>query len=192
MTIGLGVEGPSDFKFWNKVLHKHFRGHRFDIRNMKTREKLIRETPTLFEEFRSNGYATGIILVDMDDDPCITSVIALFNSDIVAMMRDVPRDERYLHLCVAIKEIESWYLADAEAINAVIAGCSWQTPQDTHRVSKGRVRTLIKEQCGRRASFNEITFAQDMAPKFDPQRARSYSASFRYFWEILENTVTGH
>ncbi len=41
--IGVGVEGPSDLQFWHKVLHKHFRGHKFDVRNMKNRDKLIRE-----------------------------------------------------------------------------------------------------------------------------------------------------
>lgn len=52
MTFGVGVEGPSDFQFWHKVLHKHFRGCRFDVRNMKNRDKLIRETPKLLETFR--------------------------------------------------------------------------------------------------------------------------------------------
>ena len=37
MRIGVGVEGPSDLAFWDKVLHKHFPGVRFDIRNMKDR-----------------------------------------------------------------------------------------------------------------------------------------------------------
>ena len=45
MKIGVGVEGPSDRAFWDKVLHKYFPGVRFDIRNMKTRDKLIRADP---------------------------------------------------------------------------------------------------------------------------------------------------
>ena len=49
MTFGVGVEGPSDYQFWHKVLHKHFRGCRFDVRNMKNRDKLIRETPKLLD-----------------------------------------------------------------------------------------------------------------------------------------------
>ncbi len=40
MTFGVGVEGPSDFQFWHKVLHKHFRNCRFDVRNMKNRDKI--------------------------------------------------------------------------------------------------------------------------------------------------------
>ena len=187
MKIGVGVEGPSDHHFWNKVLPKHFRGCRFDIRNMKTREKLIRETPRLMETFRAGGYAAGFILVDMDDDPCVTSVLALFD----ASVRGPVRDERFLHLCVAVKEIESWYLADEDAVNGVIQGASWRAPADTARSAKARVRSLVKEHRGPRASFNEIAFAQDIAPKFSPARALRHSASFRYFWGIMQNTVGG-
>ena len=75
MTFGVGVEGPSDYQFWHKVLHKHFRGCRFDVRNMKNRDKLIRETPKLLETFRDCHYTAGFILVDRDDDPCPGSVM---------------------------------------------------------------------------------------------------------------------
>ena len=191
MNIGVGVEGPSDLRFWDKVLHKHFRGHRFDIRNMKNRDKLIRETPRLFESFQSCGYAAGFILVDMDDDRCIGSLIDLFDERIRDVARQGQRSTRRLHVCVAIKEIESWYLADADAINAVIAGCAWQSPNDTERVAKGRLRSLVKQHRGRRATFNEIAFAKDIAPKFSPARARRHSASFQYFWRILEQRIRG-
>ena len=84
MTFGVGVEGPSDFQFWHKVLHKHFRGCRFDVRNMKNRDKLIRETPKLLETFRDCHYAAGFILVDLDDDPCLGSVMNLFDAAVKA------------------------------------------------------------------------------------------------------------
>lgn len=41
MIFGVGVEGPSDFQFWSKVLHKYFYPIQFDIRNMKNRGRLI-------------------------------------------------------------------------------------------------------------------------------------------------------
>ena len=40
MTVGVGVEGPSDRDFWDKVLHKNFPVVRFDVRNMKNKERL--------------------------------------------------------------------------------------------------------------------------------------------------------
>ena len=187
MTFGVGVEGPSDFQFWHKVLHKHFRGCRFDVRNMKNRDKLIRETPKLLDTFRDCHYAAGFILVDLDDDPCLGSVFGLFDAAIRTAARIPDKRARFLHVCIAIEELESWYLADADAINAVIPGCTWSAPTDTSSVAKGNLRSLVRTHLGKNASFNEIDFAKTIAPKFDPSRARSHSASFRYFWELVES-----
>ena len=189
MTFGVGVEGPSDYQFWHKVLHKHFRSCRFDVRNMKNRDKLIRETPKLLETFRDCHYAAGFILVDRDDDPCLASVLELFDVTIREAVRLPDKNSRFLHVCITIKEIESWYLADADAINAVIAGCAWQPPPDTSSVAKGHLRSLVKSRLGKNASFNEISFANMIAPKFQPNRARPHSASFRYFWDLVESKV---
>jgi hypothetical protein len=73
-TVGVGVEGPSDFQFWNKILHKHFRGWQFDIRNMKNRDKLVRATPDLIDEFRALKRRAAFILLDRDRDPCNQAV----------------------------------------------------------------------------------------------------------------------
>jgi hypothetical protein len=185
MTFGVGVEGPSDFQFWNKVLHKHFRGCRFDVRNLKNRDKLIRETPKLLETFRDCHYAAGFILVDLDADSCPGNVLGLFDTAIRTMARLPDKKSRFLHVCIAIQEIESWYLADADAINEVIPGCAWCAPDDTGSVAKGKLRSLVKHHLGANAGFNEIDFAKTMAPKFDPHRALPHSASFRYFWELV-------
>jgi hypothetical protein len=185
----VGVEGPSDFQFWHKVLHKHFRGCRFDVRNMKNRDKLIRETPKLLETFQDSHYAAGFILVDMDNDPCLSSVLSLFDVAINTAARLPDKSSRFLHICIAREEIESWYLADEDAIKAVIPGCTWRAPTDTSWVSKGKLRALVKNHLGRNASFNEIDFAKTIAPKFDPGRARAHSTSFCYFWELVESKV---
>jgi hypothetical protein len=145
MTFGVGVEGPSDYQFWHKVLHKHFRGSHFDVRNMKNRDKLIRETPKLLDTFRDCHYGAGFILVDLDDDPCPGSVFGLFDAAIRTAARLPDKSSRFLHICVAIKEIESWYLADADAINAVIPGFTWIAPSETGLHAKGKLRSLIKK-----------------------------------------------
>ncbi len=186
MTIGVGVEGPSDFQFWNKVLPKNFRGCRFDIRNMKNRDKLIRESPKLLDTFRDCHYSAGFILVDMDDDPCLEGIFELFEESIRTAARLPDKSTRFLHVCIAIKEIESWYLADEVAINGVIPNCGWTAPPDTSSVAKGKVRSLVKNHLGKNAGFNEIAFAKSIAPKFDPIRARPHSLSFAYFWGLME------
>ena len=191
MTFGVGVEGPSDYQFWHKVLHKHFRGSRFDVRNMKNRDKLIRETPKLLETFQDCHYAGGFILVDMDDDPCLPYVFELFETAIRKAARLPDKSARFIHICVSIKEVESWYLADADAINALLPGSEWRPPPDTKSIAKGKLRALIKNTLGRNATFNTIDFAKKIAPKFQPARARSHSASFGYFWDVLEQKVRG-
>lgn len=188
MTFGIGVEGPSDKHFWDKVLHKHFRSHRFDVRNMKNRDKLIRETPRLLDQFRSLRYQAGFILVDKDDDPCVSSVVGLFDEQI-RKMRESEKAGRFLHVCVAIRDLEAWYLADEEAINKVIREAAYQAPTDTRNLSKGKLRKLYKQTLGQNASFNEIDFAKKVGPAFSPSRAREHSASFRYFWETMSQSA---
>ena len=188
MTIGVGVEGPSDREFWDKVLHKHFREWRFDVRNMKNRDKLIRQSPQLLNAFRDLHYRAGFILVDMDDDPCVTSIFNLFEHAVRRAARE-DKGARFLHVCVAIKELESWYLADGQAICALVPGCQYEAPADTRRFAKGKLRNLVKSYQGKHVSFNEIAFAKAIAPKFNPQRALPRSASLRYFWEALRATM---
>ncbi len=110
MTFGVGVEGPSDRTFWDKVLHRSWPGTRFDIRAMKSRENLISRTPGLLDQFRSSHYRGALIILDRDKDPCVTGVVDLFDE---AMREEArrPLGERYLHIMVAVKGIESWYLA---------------------------------------------------------------------------------
>src|SRR5216117_3564966 len=70
----LTIEGSSDREFWKKVLRKHFSPTDFDIRNMKSKSKLIRETPALLNTFRDLHYGAGFILVNRDKQPCPTAV----------------------------------------------------------------------------------------------------------------------
>lgn len=185
MRFGVGVEGPSDFAFWDKVLHKHFQGCRFDIRNMKNRDKLIREAPILYESFKDLHYQAGFILLDRDDDPCASAVLNAFDQSVRPLLTRQPLAERFLFACIAVKEIESWYLADAEAIRSVIRGCSYAAPADTGVLAKGRLKQLLRQHRGQAAGFNELGFAKEIAPKFQPRRALPYSASFRLFWERI-------
>ena len=45
-------------------------------------DKLIRETPKLLDTFRDCHYTAGFILVDLDDDPCLASVVGLFERQV--------------------------------------------------------------------------------------------------------------
>jgi hypothetical protein len=191
MKIGVGVEGPSDFKFWHKVLHKHFPGVRFDIRNMKSCGALIRETPRLLESFRSLHYDAAFILTDRDkiaDDTtrCPGPVIAQFGTEIQTEARRA-KPERYLSICVAIRGLEAWYLADENAIKAVLKDVTYNAPEKTDGIDpKKNIEELWHQQHGK-AAFNKIDFATIIAGPFSPETARKHSDSFAYFWQRISH-----
>lgn len=181
MTIGIGVEGPSDRAFWDKVLHKHFPGMHFDIRNMKNRYKLIEAAPKLFDTFRDAHYEAGFILLDRDDTPCVTGVIDEFAPPVRDEARK-PMHQRYLFVCVAIRELEAWFLADERAIAAVLPAAQYTPPHETGTVNaETMLKELWRQQYGE-AVLNKIDFARRIAAEFNPTEAQKRSASFTYFW----------
>ena len=189
MTIGVGVEGASERTFWTKVLHKNFRGIRFDVRNLKNKERLIRATPHLLDAFRSLHYSAGFILVDGHRDPCTTAVLDRFHNAIQKEARSRV-DERYLFICVAIKGLEAWYLADQKAINALLPRAGYVAPNETARLNpKQQLKKLWKKQFGRTSALNKVGLAAMMAPQFDPVEGRKRSASFDYFWARMSDAA---
>ena len=185
MTICVGVEGASEWTFWKKMLPKNFGGIRFDVRNLKNKEKLIRATPQLLDSFRSLHYAAGFILVDRHRDPCTTAVLQRFDH-IVQEEARIPADERYLFICVAIRGLEAWYLADPSAINGLLAKSCYVAPEETATLDpKQELKKLLKKQFGKNSALNKIGFAQMMARRFDPEEGRNRSASFDYFWACM-------
>ncbi len=189
MKIGVGVEGPSDREFWDKVLHKHFRGVHFHIRIMGGRPSLIRETPRLLNTFRDAHYDAGFILIDRDDAQCPPAVVDEFDPAIQIEARK-PADQRYLFICVAIRELEAWLLADEPAIVALLPNANYKAPTETAPLNaKARILELLRAQHGRQVGYNEIEFAKRVAPKFNPDEATKRSKSLAYFWERMSTRL---
>ena len=189
VKIGVGVEGPSDRTFWHEVLHKHFGGIQFDVRTMGSKETLIRQTPRLLETFRSLKYTAGFILVDQHRDPCFGSVLQQFDEAIRGEAR-IPVNDRYLFVCVAIRGLESWFLADPFSINGLMPGANYIAPRETARVNpKRKLSDLWTKQFGPNSSPRKIGLARMMAPQFDPEVARQHSASFDHFWTRLTTNL---
>ena len=191
MRIGVGVEGPSDRSFWDKVLHKHFPGVRFDVRNMQNRDKLVRATPRLLDNFRSLHYAAGFILVDRDKDPCVAAILQRFD-EVSREEARRPADERYLFVCVAIRGLEAWFLADTTAIKALLPKATYTAPSNTESLNPAKkLKALWQQQYGGNSSPNKPDFAKRLAPKFAPEAAGRHSASFAYFWSHLTAAYQG-
>lgn len=183
LTIGIGVEGPSDRAFWQKVLEKHFRKIRFDIRSMNNRSKLIRESPKLIEQFQGLHYKSSFIILDHDDDPCIKSIVDEFDITIQNEARK-PLNIRRVFICVAVRELEAWYLADEAAIQQFFQKSKYSAPSDTSILNaKRKLNDLWKGEFS--SALNKIDLAKSIAPSFSPTKARLHSKSFDYFWERI-------
>lgn len=184
-TIGVGVEGPSDLRFWRKYLHRTFADRRFDVRNMSGRPRLIKQAPRLLDAFRSLRYRAGIIILDLDKNPCVSDLIAQFDEPVQCELRR-PLADRYLHICVAVRKIESWFLADREAVTAVLPGAEYEVSCYTNKWGKRKLGELCRN-IGLR--YNELWFAEEIAPEFCATRAMTHSSSLALAWERIANAV---
>ena len=191
IRIGIGVEGPSDYTFWNKVLHRHFAdsGVLFRISAMHGRSKLIRGAADLLGAFASAGCAAVFLLVDKDKDPCMTSVYDEFPDEFRNRLRDGSRQPPCC-LCIADRELESWYLADEEAMREALGLADYSAAAGGGKIAgKGKLEKLLIEHASLGAAFNEIAFAKQIGALFRPENAARNSASFAYFWEKLESAI---
>lgn len=185
MIIGVGVEGPSDRAFWDIVLHENFPQLRFDIHNMKDRNKLIRAAPRLLSAFRDAHYRAGFIILDRDKSPCIRAIMKEFEPNIQLEARK-PLSERTFFVCVAIRGLEAWFLADPSALRQVLPKATYSAPPETGVLDVKKTITNCWLQQYPNTAFNKIDFAKRIAPKFKPIIAAKHSQSFQYSWEKMK------
>ena len=182
--IAVGVQGPSDAIFWNRVLHKHHRGVTFDVRDMKSQQKLVAAAPLLAETFQSLGFDALFLLLDADKAPCVAAVRDELDDDTRGAVRS-SLNTRRTFLSVAFRELESWYLADPEALAEALDA---PIPADPVLRTGGKtaLAKFVRDELGQRLGYNERQLAEKMSAQFDPARARKQSKSFDYFWTCVE------
>ena len=156
----------------------------FNVRAVKGRTQLERQAASLIDNFRSLHYPLSIILVDRDSDPCVAATVEAFDRETVTAAR-APLGQRDVLICVAVVELESWYLADEEAFRQLMPDVEYSAPPETGSGSaETRLRRLWRES-GRVGypGGGKIELARAVARAFNPDRARRHSASFAYFWD---------
>lgn len=190
ICIGLGVEGPSDQAFWNKFLHRHFAGTvRFQISVMHGRTKLMNGASRLLAAFASANCSAVFLLVDKDKDPCMTAVYDEFPNEFRARLKN-HTGEPICRLCVADKELESWFLAEECAMSEALGLANYTSTTGGGKIGgKGKLEKLLIEHTSRGAAFNEIAIAKQFGALFRPENAVKNSASFAYFWDKLNEAI---
>ncbi|MDQ2731536.1 MAG: DUF4276 family protein [Armatimonadota bacterium] len=185
------MEGPSDEKFWNKVLPRSFPGVQFKFQIMNGCPRLIRDAPKVINTFKQLGYASGFLLLDYDTafrkvDLCPGKVLDRFDPYTKAAA-SLPLTERFVHVCVAVRGLESWYLVDEAAINKLLPDVSYVSPPETGSQQGKTLDTLWRQQ--QQGAFNKLSFAPLIGSIYTPQEACKHSQSFARFWERI-TTVT--
>ena len=186
--IGVAVEGISDRGFWSKLLHREFQGSLFRVGKMGSRDKLIRKAPMLHDAYRKAKYTGGLFIIDLDKNPCVEELRDLFDEETRKELKK-PLAERFLHLGVANRKIESWYLADFEAVQAVIPSADYDLADYSCNWGKKKLGELWSAEHGRNATFNAEDFGLRIASVFSVERARKVSPSLHVAWERIENLV---
>jgi hypothetical protein len=157
---------------------------------MQNRPKLTRSAPDLLESFRDAHYHAGFLLLDRDRTPCVTAVLNEFDPSI-QHEASKPIADRYLFICIAVRGLEAWFLADQSAIAAVLPQSKWSAPTETGVLDAGTtIKGLWQQQYGKKVAFNKRNFAERIAAKFAPDEASQHYESFRLFWQRIKLRVT--
>ncbi len=162
----------------------------FNVRAGKGRTQLERKAAILIDDFRSLHYPLSIILVDRDSDPCVTATVEGFDRETVTAAR-APVAQRNVLICVAVAELESWYLADEEAIRRLMPDVAYSAPPETGSAGAESKLLSLWRESGHVGypGGGKIELARAVARAFDPDSARQHSASFAYFWDRITAAI---
>lgn len=189
--VGVVVEGPSDSVFWKRFLGKMFsqHGYTFDVRSMKGGNRVIQEAPNLVDDFHKAGYHSAIIILDADKAPCATVVLERFVEDVRRQARQSNARNRFVHVFVAFRELESWVLADEECVRSLIGSADYHAAANEKPFAKAKFVGLCREQNKFLAGLEDLECARSAAGLFDAKRAVQCSTSFAYFWNRLNSRL---
>jgi hypothetical protein len=101
-----------------------------------------------------------------------------------------PIGQRFLHMALAFRQLECWYLADENAIRAVTRDASYAAPTNTACLNGvKKVRELLQTGYDLAVAYNIIEFSRTMSIKFSPDVAMKFSPSFMHFWKHITGVV---
>ncbi|MAF10338.1 hypothetical protein CMK11_07795 [Candidatus Poribacteria bacterium] len=175
--IALVVEGPSDDDFWRRLLARLYGAseHRVEIVVTRDRGRLIARSSDLVASHRDDGYRATFFLLDIDRDACVRRVLDRFPEDV----RRSAKEDDDVFICVAVRGLESWYLADANAVNTVFEDAEYSVPADVEGANpKSELRRL-------RPKYDKRWLARRFGNEFDPAAGGRHSPSLGRAWRLM-------
>jgi hypothetical protein len=188
LTVGIVVEGPSDMKVVESQPFKDWLKQDFSLEVVKVIDAsgngnmCSRRISQYVDVLRKLKPDRIIVLADLDPEkcaPCITKrkeIIGNANIDLVVIAR---------------KAMESWFLADTQAMQSWIKDKNYyeDSPEHMEEMPWERLRAIAKEKIGRGISCKK-TFARTFIHihGFSISRAAIHSncPSAKYFVEKLK------
>ncbi len=146
---------------------------------------LIKRASDRLNNFRNARYEAGIILLDADREPCVTAIRSKFSVECRVEFQ-LGRDLRFLHLVVAKKKLESWLLADTDAVRQSSGNSYYSAVEET---STANYDHTIRELYG---DISKVALAGKLSSRFDPPRGSSNSESFSYYTNLLNRLTQNH
>lgn len=183
LCLGLIVEGVYDEAVLTELVRKSVSSEVGVIsRRCGSRVQLVRKFPAFLEEFRhaKNGAPVDKALVIRDADrKNPAELIARMEAKIVNRVYPFPR-----RLLIVVEELESWLLADEEALSA-LTGRSVRRVPDPEKLNdpKARLRNVLSE--AGIAYTAEVARKIAAAARLDILAARC--PSFRAFQDAVVN-----
>lgn len=169
------VEGPNDERFFERIIKPKLR-EKYDLVQVVTYKNMKKEKVVNFFKSIKSMNADYIYTTDINTAPCITAK----KQEIRNELKNIGNDK----ISVVIKEIESWYLAGLNDIDAE----KFKIPpfKTTDDITKERFDNLIPKNLDSR-----LNFMLEILENFSVEKARQKNKSFEYFIEKHNNENYG-
>lgn len=161
VVLGIVVEGTSDLIFlkqnapwWRQ------KGFVLKVRQAQGRPRLIRDAQKHLDLLRQQGCHYVLFLLDQDQDPCAPAT--------ARRLANLRREPDVL-VCVCVRELEAWFLADGQALQVATGTTFSHLPTDSLRDAKAQLKRLFQRRIGKFPT--EVEMARRIAPHFSLERA---------------------
>lgn len=189
------VEEPSAAAALRALLARFLTDVTFEVYPYSGKADLLKKLPD-----RLRGYAKWlppthriIVLVDRDDDDCVTLKKQLDSIASKAGFTERSKKKQKVVNRIAIEELEAWFFGDWEAVRNAYPNVSANVPskakfRDPDAISGGTweaFQTILQAGGYMAGGLRKIDAARAVAARMQPER--NSSQSFQMFWRAVSD-----